>query len=131
MTSKTDLDLEQIAAEIADLLSRRTRAKQEGKILSLIRLADGQKLADLLDLLELERLLGALDDRRWGPDSRKEFLRLLGPIESLLSLESKALLIRSLARRRVSDSDEKFIARLFLSESQERLTRLKLDVDQA
>jgi hypothetical protein len=131
VSSETELNLEQTAAEISDLLSRRTRAKQEGAILNLIRLFQGQKLADLLDRLELERLLGALDDRRWGPDSRKEFLRLLGPVETLLSLDSKARLIRSLARRRMGESDEKFLTRLFLSESKERLTRLKLDVDQA
>jgi hypothetical protein len=127
----TELNLEQTAAEIADMLSRRTRAKQEGKILTLIRLSQGRQLADLLDLLDLERLLSALDDRKWGPDSRKEFLRLLDPVIAMLSMTSKARLIRSLARRSMGDSDEKFMTRLFLSESAEGLTRLKLDVDQA
>lgn len=123
--------LQQAAAQISDVLSRRTRAKQEGQILSLVRQFQDQALADLFDLLEIERLLGALDDRRWGPDSRKELLRLMHPVAGGLSIKAKGGIIRSLARLRMGDSDEKFVARLFLSETGERLTQLKLDVDKA
>ena len=80
MSNESETPLAQTAGEIADILSARTRATQEGRILSLIRLYKDQALVDLLDLLELDRLLNALDNRLWGPDSRKEFIRLLDPV---------------------------------------------------
>ena len=131
MSSETELTLEQIAAEISDILSRRTRAKHEGKILGFIRLLQGSRLADLLDLVEPRRLVRALDDRLWGPDSRKEFLRLLNPVIELLSVSVKADLIRGLVRSGPSLAEEKFVAKLFLSEKGESLSRLKIQIDQA
>ncbi|MCA9777373.1 MAG: DUF2183 domain-containing protein [Candidatus Eremiobacteraeota bacterium] len=131
MSNESETALAQTAGEIADILSARTRATQEGRILSLIRLYKDQALVDLLDLLELDRLLNALDNRLWGPDSRKEFIRLLDPVIEQISVTSKAVMIRTLARKRMNLLEEKFLTRLFMTESGEQLTQLKLDVDKA
>ena len=131
MSNEIETSLAQTAGEIADLLSARTRASHEGRVLSLVRLYQGQDLIDLLDLLDLGRLLNALDNRRWGPDSRKEFIRLLQPISDRISVTSKASMIRTLARKKMTVAEEQFLARMFMTESGEQLTRLKLDVDKA
>ncbi len=131
MSNEIETSLAQTAGEIADILSARTRANHEGRVLSLVRLYQGQDLIDLLDLLDLNRLLNALDNRLWGPDSRKEFIRLLEPITDRISLTSKASMIRTLARKKMTLAEEQFLARMFMSESGEQLTRLKLDVDMA
>ena len=131
MSNETETALAQTAAEIADILSARTRASHEGRVLSLVRLYQGQDLVDLLDLIDLSRLLNVLDNRRWGPDSRKEFIRLLQPIIDRISVTSKASMIRTLARKNMTPAEEQFLAKMFMTENGEPLTRLKLDVDRA
>lgn len=131
MSSEAELDLLQYAGEINEITSERTGARQEGKVLTILRSLNPQALAGTLDSVEIPRLLASLDDRFWGPDSRRELLRLLVPAVEFLAIETKADLISSLARGRTDLRDEQTIARLFLSETGERLTRLKLDVDQA
>ena len=121
MSSEAELTIEQIAAEVSDLLSRRTRSHQEGKILGFIRLLKGQSLSDLLDMIDVKRLIRALDDRLWGPDSRKELLRLLDPAIDLISVPIKSGLIGALARTGPNLSEERFMAKLFLSERGENL----------
>jgi len=131
VADETPTALAQTAGEISDILSARTRAKHENKVLDLVRLYQGQDLADLLDLLDLDRLLNALDNRRWGPDSLKEFMRLVQSVVNKMSITVKAMMIRTLARKKMALAEEKFLAALFKSESGEGLTRLKLDVDRA
>lgn len=131
MSNDTDLTLDQITSEISDILARRTGAKMEGRILAILRSLNAEHLAGTLDRIDLRRLLRALDDRRWGPDSRKEFLRILPSAIEYLEVESKSALITGLARKNCNLPEEKTIEALFLSERGERLTTLKLGVDRA
>ena len=114
---------------IQDILTKKTRAKDESLILETLRPLEARALGATLDELDLTRLLSALDDRRWGPKSRKEFLRILAPAVPHLSVESKAKLIRGLAKGPQEASAESTITHLFRSEQAERLSQLKLLVD--
>lgn len=128
MTDQTNM-VAGAVAEIEAILSKSTMAKEEAMILGILRPLEPIALAAVLSKLDLERLLSALDDRRWGPKSRKEFLRLAEPGIPHLCLDTKARLIRSLARGAEDRAVESIIVKLLLAETGERLTELKLLID--
>lgn len=121
-------DLPPCLDEIKTILAGRTGSKEEERLLSLLRPLPDHELSAVLNQLDHNRLLKALDDRRWGPKSRKEFLRIL-PRATTLELSSKASLIRALAGNSGELRAEESIRELFLSETEEKLTELKLAVD--
>jgi Phosphatidate phosphatase APP1, catalytic domain len=116
-------------SQIEKILTRSTRARDETRLLDILRPLDAARLAATLDRLDLRRLLQALDDRMWGPKSRKEFLRVIVPALPNLSLRSKASLIGGLANSSKELAAERTIVELFLAESGQRLSDLKLLVD--
>lgn len=119
------------AEQIKSILERRVKGEEESRILNLLRDLPGEFFAGVLTHLNLERLVNALDDRRWGLDSRSEFLRLLQPHLSHLNVHLKALLIRSLARAGYHLATEKMLVDLFRSTHGSNLSELKLAVDVA
>lgn len=123
------MDISEAIREINELLGGRTGAREEKCIVSLLRSLEAPGLAQALAGVSLERMLSALDLRAWGPDVRNEFLQLLQERASDLELETKMHLINLLARGKTSSGEEKVIAALFLSETGQRLTELKLRVD--
>lgn len=116
--------------EIENILSRPTGSAAEGRVLEIFRDLTPEEFGLCLNQIDLVRLVQALDDRFWGPSSRKEFLRLLPRALNSLNLESKAILIGALANGVTELAAERGIASLFLSESGEQLRTLKLMVDQ-
>lgn len=129
MSAETNSSLENRISELQALLAKRTRSEQEGQILALLRGLDPKDLALTLGRIDLGRLLKALDDRLWGPKSRKELLRLLPPSVNHLTLSSKRDLIGGLAHGNTDLAAEKMIAQLFLSEQGQTLTQLKVEID--
>ena len=122
------IDFTDSLSEIQSILSRRTGSKEEERLLSLLRPLCEEGLSGVLNTIDLFRLIQALDDRRWGPKSRKEFLRIL-PKASRLTVAAKASLVRALASVTMELQSEQAIREIFLSETGEQLTELKLLVD--
>lgn len=114
--------------EIHSILSKRTGSKAEERLLNLLRPLTDEGLSEVLNQVNQHRLVKALDDRRWGPKSRKEFLRLL-PRAGSLSVSAKGELIRALASVQSELRSEQAIRELFCSESGTGLTELKLAID--
>lgn len=123
------MDTSEVIREITDLLDGKTGAREEQRIVALLRSLDPSGYAGALAGISLERLLSALDWRAWGPDVRDEFLLSLQERAAALDLETKLRLINLLAQGKTSADEEKVIAALFLSETGQRLTELKLRVD--
>lgn len=123
------MDTLKVIREIEDLLAGTTGAGQEQRIVALLRSLDDPGYAQALASISLERLLSAIDWRVWGPETREEFLLSLQERAASLELETKMRLINLLAQGRTSAGEEEVIAALFLSETGQRLTELKLRVD--
>lgn len=102
---------------------------KSGRPLDGLRHLDGPSFEAELSSVSLGALLRRLSGRSWGPDSRTEFLQLVQQHAPHLSLENKSELIASLARGRTAHLEESVIRTLFLSETGERLTELKLCLD--
>lgn len=102
---------------------------KSGRPLDELRHLDGPDFERELSTVSLGALLRRLSGRSWGPDSRSEFLTLAQKHHQHLSLEHKAELIALLARGRTAYQEEELIRALFLSETGERLTELKLCLD--
>jgi hypothetical protein len=106
-----------------------TSANRKHRLLELLRPLSAEQLAQVVQAIDLSRLLGALDWRAWGTGSRAEFLAMLESAVARLNLETKAKLANLLADGPTSFREEKVLRALFLSENGPSLTKLKLLID--
>ena len=66
------------AARIVELSDGwRTGREAEAEIISILRDTPPAELETVLDDLDVDKLLGDVDDHRWGPDHRSELIDLL------------------------------------------------------
>lgn len=119
----------EIIASITAILDKRTGSREERRLLDMFRPLDAQQFGEVMAGLDLSRLMGALDWRSWGTDSRAEFLTLLEKFVTTLSMDTKVLLANILAEGHTSFREEKVLRAIFLSESGSTLTDLKLRID--
>lgn len=128
-----EIDSEVLARvqQVKSIIERRTRESEELRILHLLRDLSSEHFAAVLGQLDLVRLLKALDDRIWGSDTRKEFLRLLKNVIPHMTVALKAGMIGALARSGYHLAGERMVVSLFLSERGQNLSELKLLVDTA
>ena len=123
------MDISEVVSELNELLGQATGADEEQRIISLLRSLEGADFGRAIAGVSLERMLSALDWRVWGPDVRADFLQMLERRAGDLDLDTKVHLINLLAQGKTSLGEEKVIAALFMSETGQRLTELKLKVD--
>lgn len=131
MNLEIDPKIAATVSQVASILERRTRESQELKILHLLRELSSDHFAAVLERIDVSRLVNALDDRLWGTNSRKEFLRLLENVVPHMVVTLKGKLIQALVRSGFSLAGEKTVLALFRSEQGESLSELKLLVDTA
>lgn len=131
MSLENDPEVLARVQQVKSIIERRTRESEELRILHLLRDLAPERFAAVLSQLNLVRLLKALDDRIWGSDTRKEFLRLLNRVVPSLTVPLKAGLISALARSGYHLAGERTVVSLFLSERGHTLSELKLLVDTA
>lgn len=122
------MSLETTAALTA-MLEKRVGSTERSRILELLRPLGAGPFAEVLQALDLRRLMKALDWRSWGSNSRAEFLSLLERQVGNLNLETKTMLANMLADGPTSFREEKVLRALFLSERGAALTDLKLRID--
>ncbi len=119
-----------LRAAIEARLDGHTNRRDEAAILELLTNADAAALEGALGAMDLARLIGDLDDRRFGPRNREALLRLM--LEDRLDEQSiplRARWIDALSRGRTDDLDERGLAAVFLGTRGEALTALKREVD--
>lgn len=111
------------------LLSTGSDPQVRVSILPYLRELDVEQLATVIGKVDIACLIETLDPQGWGPDSLKEFLRLLSTAHTYLEIASKASIIDSLARHHNGPGIDQAIETLICSESGEHLTRLKLALE--
>ena len=129
MSSTDELTFEERLDLVSKILAQRTSSEEELELLALLRPLAGEDLARILEAVEPARLLQALDDRFWGPKSRKEFLRILPASLPFLNLQTKGDIVKCLAVGKTDLTSEIALKEIFLSESGDKLTELKIDID--
>lgn len=108
------------------LLTKRTSAEDEARILDLLRAASPAELDALVRGVDAHRLLESIDDRLIGPDHRTALVELL-TVERVgdLSPEARAAVSWGLQRGITVQREEHGIANLLLAARGEELTRYK------
>ena len=114
---------------IQKILKRRTGPRAERRLLDHLRPLSSKDVVEVLEGLDLRRLLQAMDARVWGMDSRSDFLAILESNVGGLKLETKALLVGLLAEGSTNHQEEKVLRAIFLSETGQALSELKLQID--
>ncbi|MFH1810231.1 MAG: phosphatase domain-containing protein [Pseudomonadota bacterium] len=123
-------DVATVQARIETLLASPTEKPQEAEVLGLLRGSGGQALDQLVQQLDLSRLVEAMDDRWFGPDNREALLDLLTDERvGDLSTDSRARLITALQRGETPRQSERAIESLFLATTGSELTALKNAID--
>lgn len=117
------------AASLKAMLEGRVGSSERSQILELLRPLAGEQFAQVVQAVDLRRLMKALDWRSWGSNSRAELMTLLERQVASLSIESKILLANLLAEGPTTFREEKVLRALFLSERGAALTALKLGID--
>src|SRR5688500_3679404 len=117
-------------AAVMALLEGRTGRADEAAIVRELESSSARVLAEVLDALDLVRLLDDVDDRRYGPRNRTRLLELLCR-ERLaeLPISGRAKLVKALSRGRTSAADEAGIRDVFLGTKGADLTELKNRLD--
>ncbi len=103
---------------------------EERAILDELRALTPQALDAALGALDLDRLVGALDDRLLGDDNRSALLNLLVRERvDALSIPTRARLITALQRTHTGDPEQRAIRDLLLATRGQALTALKNAID--
>lgn len=124
-----DTAIADLIANIEAVLQRRTGSREEQRILDFLRPLDADCFAQVVQGVDLRRMLSALDHRAWGLDSRAEFLIMLEKFVTRLSVDSKTLIANVLAEGSTGYREEKVLRAIFLSATGAGLTDLKLHID--
>lgn len=116
--------------EIRRLMSGHTDRKEEARILEILERTDADQLNDLLQELDLSRLISDIDDRLFGPDNRTALLELLTDNRvNDLEAESRAAIVSALQKGRTGKLDEKGIRNILVNSQGAGLTELKNEID--
>lgn len=128
----TSNELTSIQGALAELLKQGKGSRQEGQLLELLRPLPPESFAEVVQGVDIARLLKTLDRRLWGTTPHgAEFLGLLERAMPHLDLPSKIVTALTLADGPTSFREEKALRALFLSETGLALTELKLGIDAA
>jgi len=120
----------EMAAEIQKLMEGHTDRAEEGRILDIFRSANPQELNSLVARLDIHELTEDMDDRLFGPDNRKAFLKLLTQDRAGdLTVGSKVKFITALQVGDTDGQEERAIRDMFLSTKGKELTQLKNGID--
>lgn len=122
---------DRLVAELQALMDGHTDREEERRIVELLRTCEGPVLDAALRRIDLDELLGDVDDHLGGPQRRSELLVLLSKARlAHLSVAARAALVSALQRGRTGEADERAIADVFLGTRGADLTALKNAVDE-
>ena len=116
--------------EIRRLMSGHTDRNEEARIIEILKRADADQLNDLLQELDLSRLISDIDDRPFGPDNRTALLELLTQNRvNDLEAESRSAIMNALQKGHTGKLDERGIRNIFVNTKGAGLTELKNEID--
>lgn len=120
-----------LVRELAALMDGHTDRDEEDRILHLLRTADGPVLDAALRRVDLDELLGDIDDHLGGPQHQADLLALLAKARvAHLSVAARAALVSALQRGSTSEQDERAVRDLLLATRGADLTALKNAIDE-
>ena len=123
-------DVEARVRAITARLGGHTDRDDEREILEQLAGASDEALPRVLEKLDLESLLFAVDDRAIGPSHYTPLLTMLCRERiGALPVELRAALVLALSSGNTSDVDERALRDVFLSTKGAELTRLKNAID--
>lgn len=105
------------AQQIIDLTDGwRTDAEAEAQVIEILRSAPPEELDDVLADLDVDDLIGDVDNHVWGPDNRTQLMTLLlRERRDALSLESLAVLLAALHVGLTPRTHQELITEVLLS----------------
>lgn len=105
------------AQQIIDLTDGwRTDAEAEAQVIEILRSAPPEELDDVLADLDVDDLIGDVDNHVWGPDNRTQLMTLLlRERRDALSLESLAVLLAALHVGPTPRTHQELITEVLLS----------------
>lgn len=120
-----------LVARLEALMDGHTDRDEEDELLDLLREVDGAVLDAALRRIDLEELLGDVDDHLGGPQHQADLLVLLARSRvAHLSVATRAALVSALQRGSTSEQDERAVRDLFLATRGADLTALKNAIDE-
>lgn len=119
-----------LVRELEALMDGHTDRDEEARIIELLRTADGPALDAALRRLDLDALLGDVDDHLGGPQHQADLLVLLAKARlAHLSVDARAALVSALQGGSTSEQDERAIRDVFVGTRGADLTALKNAID--
>lgn len=122
---------DRLVRELEGLMDGHTDRGEEDRILELLRTADGAALDAAILRLDLDELLGDVDDHLGGPQHQADLLVLLSKARlAHLSTAARAAVVSALQRGSTSEQDERAVRDIFVGTRGADLTALKNAIDE-